>query len=54
MSQMLNYEMMYFPLYIKNWSRNLLTSLGCSIILCMWLHADDIMKPLKCVSVSYQ
>ena len=28
--------------------KNLFTSSACSIIL--WMHADDAMKPLKCMS----
>ena len=32
--------------------RNVLTSSVCFIIL--WVHDDDEMKPLKCLSVSFQ
>ena len=35
-----------------NQTNYLLMSLVCSIIL--WMHTDDAMKPLKCMSVSFQ
>jgi len=34
------------------WPSNFLTSSACSIIL--WMNTDDTMKPLKCMSVTFQ
>ena len=34
------------------WPSNFLTSSACSIIL--WMHTDDTMKPLKCMSETFQ